>query len=58
MTGELVLAVALCLAVPALWGWLTFALFVRLGLHRRLPVPKVGHDPGAHPAGDAWYYQI
>ncbi len=51
--------IALSAALPPVWGWLVLRVYVRLGLHRRLPQPRPEHALTLHePVSDPWYYQI
>ncbi len=52
-----ILWIALCLVLPAGWGWLVYRLFVALRLHRWLPGPK-GMPLARTESTTTWDYQI
>ena len=49
--------IALCLFLPALWGWLAYLIFTRLRLYRLLPGPRDVPVP-PEVAASVWDYQI
>ena len=57
MIAENILYIALCLILPAGWGWLVYWLFVKSGLYRRLPGPTAPPPVPVDPA-PTWDYQI
>lgn len=58
MNWLLILAVALAIVVPPVWGWLLYHLYTSLGFDRRLPAPVHGEPLEAPGNDDAWDYQI